>query len=94
MMFRKIQVLIYLMSLIQPPLSADSSFVLSVTELKTKIFLTAFENEIIVFFLLIVKYHVMNTCSSFKQKYVRKSFISKHLPSEYKVQDVKIKSSM
>ena len=49
MMFRKIQVLIYLMSLIQPPLSADSSFVLSVTEFKTKIFLTAFENEIIVF---------------------------------------------
>ena len=49
-MFRKIQVLIYLMSLIQPPLFADSSFVLSVTEFKTKIFLTAFENEIIVFF--------------------------------------------
>ena len=50
MMFRKIQVLIYLMSLIQPPLSADSSFVLSVTEFKTKIFLTAFSNEIIFFF--------------------------------------------
>ena len=48
-MFRKIQVLIYLISLIQQPLSADSSFVLSVTEL-----------------LLIVKYHVMNTCSNFK----------------------------
>ena len=44
-MFRKIQVLIYLISLIQQPLSADSSFVLSVTEFKTKI-LTACENEI------------------------------------------------
>ena len=88
MMFRKIQVLIYLMSLIQPPLSADSSFVLSVTEFKTKIFLTAFENEIIVYFLLIAKCHVMNTCSSFKQKYVTKSFISKNLPSECNVQYV------
>ena len=40
MMFRKItkiQVLIYLISLIQQPLSADSSFVLSITEFKTKI---------------------------------------------------------
>ena len=34
-------------------MSADSSFVMSVTELKTKI-LTAFENEIRVSFLLIV----------------------------------------
>ena len=64
-MFRKIQVLIYLISLIQQPLSADSSFVLSVTEFKTKIS-RAFENEIRVSFLLIVKYHVMNTCSNFK----------------------------
>ena len=36
---------------------------MSVTELKTKI-LTAFENEIRVSFLLIVKYHVMNICSN------------------------------
>ena len=68
MMFRKIQVLIYLISLIQQPLSADSSFVLSVTEFKTKIS-RAFENEIRVSFLLIVKYHVMNTCSNFKCPY-------------------------
>ena len=47
-------------------MSADSSFVMSVTELKTKI-LTAFKNEIRVSFLLIVKYHVMNTCTNFKQ---------------------------
>ena len=51
--------------------SADSSFEkpMSVTELKTKI-LTAFENEIRVFFFffLIVMYHVMNTCTNFKQK--------------------------
>ena len=47
--------------------SADSSFVMSVTELKTKI-LTAFENKIRVSFLLIVMCHVMNTCTHFKQK--------------------------
>ena len=47
--------------------SADSSVVMSVTELKTKI-LTAFENKIRVSFLLIVMYHVMNTCTNFKQK--------------------------
>ena len=40
--------------------SADSSLVMSTTELKTKI-LTVFENEIRVSLLLIVKYHVMNT---------------------------------
>ena len=54
---------------------------MSVTELKTKI-LTAFENEISVSFMLVVMYHVMNTCTNFKQKiaqekYVRKSFSSK-----------------
>ena len=50
-------------------MSAGSSFVklMSVTELKTKI-LTAFENEIRVSFLLIVMYHVMNTCTNFKPK--------------------------
>ena len=48
-------------------LSSDSSFVMPITELKTKI-LTAFENEIRVSFLLIVKYNVMNTCTNFKQK--------------------------
>ena len=65
MMWRKIQYNI----IIDPTTteSADSSFVMSVTELKTKI-LTAFENEIRVSFLLIVKYHVMNTCTNFKQK--------------------------
>ena len=47
--------------------SADSIFVMSVTEFKTKI-LTAFENEIRVSFLLIVKYHVMNAFTHFKQK--------------------------
>ena len=47
--------------------SADSSFVMSVTELKTKI-LSALENEIRVSFLLIVKYHVMNACTNFKHK--------------------------
>ena len=54
---------------------------MSVKELKTKI-LTAFENEIRVSFLLIVMYHVKNTCTNFKQKiakekYVRKGFSSK-----------------
>ena len=62
-MFRKTQVLIYLISLIQQPLSADSSFVLSITEFKRKI-LRAFKNEIRASFLLIVKYHVMNICSN------------------------------
>ena len=65
MMFRKIQVLIYLISLIQQPLSADSSFVLSITEFKTKI-LRTFEIEIRVSFLLIFKYRVMDTCSNFE----------------------------
>ena len=65
MMLRKIQVLIYLISLILQPESADSSFVLSTTEFKTEI-LRAFENEFRASFLLIVKYHVMNTCSNFK----------------------------
>ena len=64
-MFRKLQLLIYLISLIQQPPSADSSFVLSITEFKTKI-LRAFENEIRVSFLLIVKCLVINTCSNFK----------------------------
>ena len=64
-MFRKIQLLIYLISLIQQAPSADSSFVLSITEFKTKI-LRAFENEIRVSFLLIVKCPVINTCSNFK----------------------------
>ena len=64
-MFRKLQLLIYLISLIQQPPSADSSFVLSITEFKTKI-LRAFENEIRVSFLLIVKCHAINTCSNFK----------------------------
>ena len=44
MMWKKIQlVLQYLVSLIQQPVCADSIFVMSVTEFKTKI-LTAFEN--------------------------------------------------
>ena len=47
--------------------SADSSFAKFVTELKTKI-LTAFENEIRVSFLRIIKYHVINTGTNFKQK--------------------------
>ena len=74
MMFRKIQVLIYLTSLILQPRSADSSFVLSITEFKTKI-LRVFENEIRVSFLLIVKCHVINTCSNFKVPMSSKFFI-------------------
>ena len=54
MMWRKTQVLIYFISLIQHSLSADYSFVLSVTKLETKILRVSF--------LLIVKYHVMDTC--------------------------------
>ena len=54
--------------------SADSSFVMSVTKLKTKI-LTAFENEIRVSFLLIVMYHVMNTCTNFKQKIAQEKYV-------------------
>ena len=52
--------------IIDPPItvSADRTFVMLVTELKAKI-LKAFENEIRVSFLLIVKYHVMNTCTNF-----------------------------
>ena len=73
-MFRKIQLLIYLISLIQQPPSADSSFVLSITEFKTKI-LRAFENEIRVSFLLIVKCHVIKTCSNFKVPMSSKFFI-------------------
>ena len=42
--------------------SADSSFVMSLTEFKTKI-LTAFENEIRVSFLLIVHYQIQNVIS-------------------------------
>ena len=61
MISMKIQLLQYLMSLIQQTsVSAASSFVMSSTELTTKI-LTAFENEIRVCFLLIIKYYVMNT---------------------------------
>ena len=47
--------------------SADSSFVMTATEFKTKI-LTAFENEIRLSFLLIVKDHVMNTCTNLEPK--------------------------
>ena len=45
-----------MLDIIDPTITvtADSSFVMSVTELKTKI-LTAFENEIRVSFLLIIK---------------------------------------
>ena len=69
--------------------SADSSFVMFVTELKTKI-LTAFENEIRVSFLLMLKYHVINTCTNFKQKnrireLCRKEFYFQNLPSECNV---------
>ena len=46
---------------------------MSVTELKKKI-LTTFENEIRVSFLLIVMYHVMNTCTNFKQKIAQSIF--------------------
>ena len=74
MMLRKIQVLIYLISLILQPQSADSSFVLSTTEFKTKI-LRAFENEFRASFLLIVKYHVMNTCSNCSSSHIIKIFI-------------------
>ena len=51
--------------------SANSSFVMSVTMFTTKI-LTAFENEIRGSFLLIVKYHVMNTYTNFKQKLLKR----------------------
>ena len=47
--------------------SADSSFVMCVKELKTKN-LTTFEDEIKVSFLLIVKYHVMNYLYRFQRK--------------------------
>ena len=47
-------------------------FVMSVTEVKTKI-LIAFENEIKVSFTLMVKYHVMNICINFKQKLLKRS---------------------
>ena len=47
-------------------------FVMSVTEFQTKI-LTAFENEIKVSFMLIVKHHVMNICTNFKQKLLKRS---------------------
>ena len=50
--------------------SANSSFVMSVTTFRTKI-LTAFENEIRGSFALIVKYHVMNTFTNFKQKLLK-----------------------
>ena len=73
--------------IIDPTVSANSSFVLSVPTSKTKI-LTAFENEIRGSFLLIVKYHVMNTCTNIKQKllreYARKSSF-KNLPSKCNV---------
>ena len=48
-------------------LSGNSSFVMSVTTFRIKI-LTAFENEIRGSSLLIVKHHVMNTCTIFNQK--------------------------
>ena len=47
--------------------SDDSSFVMCVTELKTKI-LTTFENEMRVSFLVIVKYRVMNYLYRFQTK--------------------------
>ena len=58
MMWRKTQ-LLQLFDVIDSTttVSADSSFVMSITELKTKI-LTAFENEIRVSLLLIVQYYV------------------------------------
>ena len=66
MMWRKIQVLQYLISLIQQPLCLLTLLlVMSVMEFETKI-LTAFECVIRFSFLLIVTYHVMNTCTNFK----------------------------
>ena len=75
-------------------MSSNSSFVMFVMAFRTKIF-TAFEIEIRGSFLLIVKYHVKNTCTNFKQnllrrEYVRKSFICKNLPSECNVCNVEL----
>ena len=51
--------------------STNSSYVMSALIFETKI-LTAFENKIRGYFLLIVKYHVMNTCTNFKQKLLKR----------------------
>ena len=45
---------------------------MSVTEFKTKI-LTAFVNEIKVSFMLTIKYRVINICTNFKQKLLKRS---------------------
>ena len=60
--------------------SAGSSFLMSVTEFKTKI-LTVFENEIRVSFLLIVNYYVTNICTNFKQTLLKRSMQKKVLLS-------------
>ena len=51
-------------------------FVMSVMTFRTKIF-TAFEIEIRGSFLLIVKYHVKNTCTNFKQNLLRREYLQK-----------------